>query len=342
MAGDSEAVGGVGSAAGETAGAVASESEVDENVAEPPSGESRRETIARYARTTKARADTLRAQAVVRIDRLEAQRKRRPVVDVVFAIREEDEAMGGRELAAAVAYRLFFLTLPLILIFVGGLGLTGASDSGATEDAVRSSGATAAVAQSIADATAQLSIFEHLVVLGFGVFGTYFAARGLMKTLARINAGAWQVPMTKPANALRAVAILLGIVTALVVLSQEWNQIRDRLGVAEFLVALPVVGAIYGALFVVLLAQLPRPAAATWPRLVPGALFVGVVIASLQAFLLGYIANKLAHSSELYGGVGTGIVVLFWLYLIGRVLVLGPILAGVLWRRRPPAVAEEA
>lgn len=340
MADDPGKVGGVGSGSGETAGAVTAVTEADETGAETP-GESRRETIARYARTTKARADALRAQAVDRIDRLEADRKRRPIVDVVFAIREEDEAMGGRELAAAVAYRLFFLSLPLILIFVGGLGLTVASDRGSAEDVVRSSGATAAVARSIADATAGLSVFEHLVVLGFGAFGTYFAARGLMKTLARVNAGAWRVPMAKPVNALRAVGILLGIVTALVVLSQEWNQIRDRLGVLEFLVALPVVGVIYGALFVVLLAQLPRPADATWSRLVPGGLFVGVVIASLQAFVLGYIARKLSHSSELYGGVGTGIVVLFWLYLIGRVLVLGPILDGVLWRRRTSGVADE-
>ena len=250
--------------------------------------------------------------------------------------------MGGRELAAAIAYRLFFLSLPLILIFVGGLGLTGASDRGSAEDVVRSSGTSAAVARSIASATADLSVFEHLIVLGIGVFGTYFAARGLLKTLSRVNAAAWRVPMAKPAKPLRAVAIVLAIVTALVLLSHEWNQIRDRLGTLDFLVALPVVGVIYGALFVALLAQLPRPDSARWTRLVPGALFVGVVIASLQAFVLGYIARKLSSSSELYGGVGTAIVVLFWLYLMGRVLVIGPILDGVLWRRRAVGVGDEA
>ena len=87
--------------------------------------ESRRQRLGRYTRVTKSRADALRSQAADRIDRLEADRERRPLVDVVFAIRDEDEAMGGRELAAAIAYRLFFLSLPLILIFVGGLGLTG-------------------------------------------------------------------------------------------------------------------------------------------------------------------------------------------------------------------------
>jgi uncharacterized BrkB/YihY/UPF0761 family membrane protein len=65
------------------------------------------------------------------------------------------------------------------------------------------------------------------------------------------------------------------------------------------------------------------------------------VIASLQAFLLGYVARKLSSSSELYGGVGTAFVVLFWLYLLGRVLVLGPVLDGVLWRRRNDRGAAE-
>jgi uncharacterized BrkB/YihY/UPF0761 family membrane protein len=171
-------------------------------------------------------------------------------------------------------------------------------------------------------------------VLGIGAFGTYFAARGLMKTISRVNSGAWRIPVVKPANSLRAAGIVVGIVATLVVLSHEWNQIRARLGVLEFLVALPVVGLIYGALIVALHAQLPRPDDAAWSRLVPGGVFVGLVIAALQAFVLGYIARKLSHSSELYGGVGTAIVVLFWLYLIGRVLVIGPILDGVLWRRR--------
>jgi membrane protein len=295
---------------------------------------SRRDRLARYASLTKARADVVRQHAADRMERLEADRERRPLVDVVLALRDDDEQLAGRELSAALAYRLFFLTLPLLLVFVGGIGLTAASDHGAASDAVRSSGTSAAVAKSIADATGELSILEHLVVLGVGVFGTYFAARGLMKTLIRVNAGAWRVPVERLQRALRAVAIVLGLVVALILVSRQWNQIRDELGVLEFLIALPVVGVIYATLIATLHAQLPRPAEARWTRLVPGALLVGLSVAALQALVLGYIANKLSSSSELYGGVGTAIVVLFWLYLLGRVLVLGAVLDGVLWRRR--------
>jgi membrane protein len=304
-------------------------------------GESRRDRAARYAKVAKARADALRQQATDRFERLEADRERRPLVDVVFAMRDEDDRIAGREMAAAVAYRLFFLMLPLILVFVGGIGLTAASDEGAAEDAVRSSGTSAAVARSIANATSDLSILEHIVVLGIGVWGTYAATKGLMKTLGRVNAISWQVPLVKPPKPLRVVGIVLVIVLALILVSHEWNQIRGKLGVLEFLIALPVVGAIYGALIVELHAQLPRPDDARWTRLVPGAALVGLSIASLQAFLLGYVARKLSSSSELYGGVGTAFVVLFWLYLLGRVLVLGPVLDGVLWRRRNDRGAAE-
>jgi membrane protein len=299
--------------------------------------ESRRERLARYAQATRSRTDALRRHAADHMERLEDERSHRPLVDVVLSVRDVDDRLAGRELSAAVAYRLFFLMLPLLLLAVGGIGLAAASDRGATSDAVRSSGTTAAVAKSIADATGELSVLEHLVVLGIGVFGTYFAARGLMKTLARVHAGAWEVPFTKTPRGFRAAGIVLGLVVALVVLSQEWNQLKDRLGALEFLLALPVVGLVYAVLIGVMHAQLPRPADATWHRLVPGALLVGLSIAALQAFVLGYIARKLSSSSELYGGVGTAIVVLFWLYLLGRVLVVGAVLDGVLWRRRDGA-----
>ncbi len=181
------------------------------------------------------------------MERIEAERDRRPFVDFVFSIRDDDDRIGGRELAAAVAYRLFFLLLPLVLVLVAGLGLTGASSRGAAEDAVRSSGTSAAVAHSIADATGELSIFEHLTILAVGLFATYFAVRGLKRTLVRVNASAWQIQVRKTATTARAIGVVLGLIVALVLVSREWNEMRGQLGALEFLLALPVVGAIYGA-----------------------------------------------------------------------------------------------
>jgi membrane protein len=128
--------------------------------------------------------------------------------------------------------------------------------------------------------------------------------------------------------------IVLGLLLALVVLSTAWNQMRADLGVGEFLIALPVVGVVYAAFFVLLQAHLPRPDDTPWGTLVPGGLLVGISLAAMQALVLGYVARRIASSSELYGGIGTAIALLFWLYLIGRLLVLGPVLDAVLWKRR--------
>jgi uncharacterized BrkB/YihY/UPF0761 family membrane protein len=289
--------------------------------------------IARYARTTKARAEDLRDEATGRIEHLEAERDRHPFFDVLFAMRDEDRRIGGRELASALAYRIFFLLLPLVLVFVGGLGIAADSDPQAASDTVRESGVSAVVARNIADATAELSFLQHIGVLVVGVFGTWLAGLGLAKTLSRVSAMAFDLPLTKPANRTRVLVILLGLLAALLMLSSAWNTMRTDLGTIEFLVVLPVVGVVYAVVLTVLQLQFPRPDGVDWRGLVPGALLVGIGVAAMQAFVLGYVAHKLSSSNELYGGIGTAIALLLWFYLLGRALVLGPLLDAVLVRR---------
>ena len=307
---------------------------------EAPHEPTRTERLKHHVGHAKAVADTVRDDAMRRYERLEADRERHPSVDLLLAIRDEDARVAGRELAAAIAYRLFFLLLPLLLVVVGGLGLAGSSDRGSAEDAVHESGLSIAVARDITKSTGELSVFEHLAVLVIGVWGTYLAGRGLMKTLSRVNRSSWELPPVKLARPMRSVAIVVGLILAFILMSEEWNRMRTRLGPGEFLIALPVVAIVYGAVIVVLHAQLPRRDDTSWTVLVPGALFVGFGIAAMQALILGYLARKLSSSSALYGGIGTAIAVLFWLYLLGRLLVLAPTIDTVLWRRRHPE--EEA
>jgi len=127
---------------------------------------------------------------------------------------------------------------------------------------------------------------------------------------------------------------VLGLLCLLLMLSSAWNQTRTELGTLEFVAVLPIVGVIYAVVIVLLHLQFPRPDDVDWRDLVPGALLVGFAIAVMQALVLGYIAHKLSSSSELYGGIGTAIVLLLWFYLLGRALVLGPLLDAVLVRRR--------
>jgi uncharacterized BrkB/YihY/UPF0761 family membrane protein len=312
-----------------------------EEVEETARDTTRTERLKLHVVRAKAVADTVREDATRRFEQIEADREQRPTVDLLLAIRDEDNRIAGRELAAAIAYRLFFLLLPLLLVVVGGLGLAGSSDRGSAEDAVHQSGLSVAVARDITASTANLSILQHVAVLVVGLWGTYLAGRGLTKTLSRVNRSCWEVGPVKLARPMRSVAIVVGLILAFMLMSVEWNRMRARLGPGEFLIALPVVALVYAGVVIALQAQLPRRDDTSWSVLVPGALFVGAGIAAMQAIILGYLARKLSSSSALYGGIGTAIAVLFWLYLLGRLLVLAPVIDTVLWRRHHPDEADE-
>ena len=49
-----------------------------------------------------------------------------------------------------------------------------------------------------------------------------------------------------------------------------------------------------------------------------------------------WYANKLAHSSDLYGGLGAAVVLLAWLYLLGRLTISSAIVNASLWSRSHP------
>jgi len=209
-------------------------------------------------------------------------------------------------------------------------------DHQAASDAVRDTGMSGAVAQSIASATSHISIFEHVAVLVVGLWGTYFAAVGLIKTLSRVSAAAWRIPRPKLRGRTRLVGIVLVLLIALVGLSSAWTRLRAGTNPLEFAVFYVVFALAYATVIVLLHVHLPRPDETHWSTLIPGGLLIGVALATMQVVVLAFLARKVAASSQLYGGIGTAIAILFWLYIQGRLLVLGPLLDVVLWRRRQP------
>jgi uncharacterized BrkB/YihY/UPF0761 family membrane protein len=78
-----------------------------------------------------------------------------------------------------------------------------------------------------------------------------------------------------------------------------------------------------------------------WPDLLPGAVLVGLGLAVLQGLTADLIAPKLEHDAALYGSLGVSLVVLGWLYVVGRLIVSAPLLnAALVQHRRPAAQAE--
>jgi membrane protein len=55
--------------------------------------------------------------------------------------------------------------------------------------------------------------------------------------------------------------------------------------------------------------------------LLPGAVVVAVGLEGLHLFTVYFLGPKLANATELYGVLGVVSTILFWLYIVGRLVV---------------------
>jgi uncharacterized BrkB/YihY/UPF0761 family membrane protein len=72
--------------------------------------------------------------------------------------------------------------------------------------------------------------------------------------------------------------------------------------------------------------------------LVPGAALVAVGVQVLHLFTSLFLGPKLTSATALYGGIGIATTILFWLFIVGRLVIAAAILnAAVYDRRNAPA-----
>jgi uncharacterized BrkB/YihY/UPF0761 family membrane protein len=65
---------------------------------------------------------------------------------------------------------------------------------------------------------------------------------------------------------------------------------------------------------------------ANWKSLIPGALFAAIAFQLLHGIIVQFLADKLEKSTSLYGALGIVTTLLFFMYLVGRIVVTAPIL----------------
>jgi uncharacterized BrkB/YihY/UPF0761 family membrane protein len=70
---------------------------------------------------------------------------------------------------------------------------------------------------------------------------------------------------------------------------------------------------------------------ATWKGLIPGALVVAVGFQAAHGMVVWLFGPKLEKSMSLYGGIGLVATVLFFMYVVGRIVVTAPILNSALY-----------
>jgi uncharacterized BrkB/YihY/UPF0761 family membrane protein len=265
-------------------------------------------------------------------DRLEQARARVPAVDAAVGVLRRERAVATGILAAALAFRLFALLIPLAYVLVAGIGLTLGRAGRAAEDQLSD-----LVVDSIA-AVARTSERGRLIALIIGGGATLVAAGGVVEVLRWIHVLAWRLA---PRRQRRNWWLVLGLVAGVLVVAgasaaTEWARAAAS-GLGDELTVLLTTAAaqfvLLAVLWFALSWALPRPAV-PWTALVPGALlFAGGYLAYNLVITL-YFAPRAARASAVYGSLGVALVLLVSLFLFSRLAVATAELNATLWERR--------
>ena len=267
--------------------------------------------------------------------RLEQARVRSAAVDAAVGVVRRERPVASGILAAALAFRLFALMIPLAYVLVAGIGFTTRAAERAGQAGDDQLGDL--VVDSIA-AVARTSERGRFIALIFGGVATLLAAGGVVEVLRWVHVLAWRVP---PRRERRNARLVLGLIAGVVLISgasAAAEQARAAAsGLANELTVLLTTAAVQVVLLAVLWFALswalPRPAV-PWTALIPGALLFAGGFLAYNLVVTLYFAPRAARASAVYGSLGVALVLLVSLFLFSRLAVAAAELNATLWERR--------
>jgi uncharacterized BrkB/YihY/UPF0761 family membrane protein len=263
--------------------------------------------------------ERVRGRVATETERARSAGDQHVTVAVPFRAAERTQRVAAGVLAGGVAYRLFLWLLPVGLILGGVLGL---GDADGIDDAVAEGGLPAAVVDAIGD-VARAGDGNWWWLLAIGVPLLLWEGYTGAKALQLVHGLVWNdpPPRTKPlTSSLVFTGVCLVFVAAI---SLTW-WFRDE-SLAVGLPTLALMVAPLGAVWLWVSLQLPH-GTATWKALLPGALLVAGGFQLLHGALVYLLLPKLEKATSLYGGLGVVATMLFFAYLVGRIVVTAPIL----------------
>jgi uncharacterized BrkB/YihY/UPF0761 family membrane protein len=243
-------------------------------------------------------------------------------------------------LAGAMAFRLFLLLVPLIFFLVAlfGFGATLLNQSPA--DLARHTGAGGLIAAEAAREAGQSQADRIATIVIAGVT-TVIGAFSALKVLRVVHGLVWAEPVARLLHPWRAVGVFIAVTIVALVLSAligDLGRTSTPVGVAMELLYL---GCAFG-IWLLISWHMPRPADTSWTALVPGALLLALGAEVIHAVTVYGIALILSRKTGTYGAIGIALTLLFWAYLVGRLVVASVVLnAGVRLRRLGPHAQEQ-
>jgi uncharacterized BrkB/YihY/UPF0761 family membrane protein len=252
------------------------------------------------------------------------------VLDASIEIYELDAEAGGGVLAGAVAFRTFLFMVPFVYVVFMLLGSTASIGNEDPAHLAKTLGITGLLASAVVN-TQDLGVWTRLFLVLGATMLLIITARTLAKVLYVVHWLVWRVPRTKPRGAAPAFAVI-GVALAISAVVLGLNDLRRGEGWwGAVLSVLVVAGGAFG-LWLWVSVNLPHgdtPVRA----LIPGALVIAVGTESLQLLTTYWIANLVTRRSQTYGAIGIALAVLFWVYVLSRLIVGSADLNATLWRR---------
>ena len=254
-----------------------------------------------------------------------------------FRAAEQNRRLAAAVLAGGFAYRLFFWLLALGLLGGGALGFL---QGGSLNDALDKAGVPGAVVQSVGKFARDSDSARWWLILLGGYLMLWSGYSG-SKAARLVHALIWSEPPTKLTKPLKSALAFSGICFALglVIATSWWLERHDVTGAIVGIIVLVVPLTALWVWVSVLLPHRDVP----WTALLPGAVVVAVGFQVLHVLTLWLAIPKLESSQSTYGPLGIVATILFWGYLLGRLVVTAPILNASLYdERRSFTPAEPA
>ncbi len=264
-------------------------------------------------------ADRVRSTIAVGSAKARSAGERHASIAVPFTAMERDRGVAASVLAGGVAYRLFLWFLPFALVVGGALGL---ADSESVQETVSTGGLPQAMVDAVGDAARAAdtnSLWLLLVGVPLLLYEGYAGARALLL----IHSLVWHEPPRKLKPLQSSLAFSGGMCGFAAVIGLTW-WLRDTSQLEQLAVAALTVLPLTGLWLWVSL-RLPH-GSASWKELLPGALLVAVGFQLTHGSVVYFLGPKLESSMSLYGALGVSATLLFYMWLIGRIVVTAPIL----------------
>jgi len=269
-----------------------------------------------------------RAQAERANDRFAALREQVTIVDVGARVYERDKEAGGTLLGSALALRLFLFFMPFVLLVVGLAGVLGGPTDGSTTS--ESAGLSGTLKEYVDNAFAQSGKTPWLA-LAIGLVGVGTTGWSLTRAMVLSSALSWRMG-GRQRMPVRALGMVIGLIVSASLSAAIVNRINQATGAAVASLSLVGMTAIYAVFWLLIFQALPRTTTDPGASL-PGAAFVGVVLALLQSVTQFYLPQQVSSSSQLYGQLGVLVAFLGWFFFIGRSVAFACALNAVIYEQ---------